>query len=126
MTYDIDKMFNKLKTNDVVNRIVDGLEERREKEILYILYINDLTQTAVTVNIRNEFNIKTLEQIIDDDKIRYEAPTKEQLCNIYFEFINNYKGHDLVFNNVNGSIYRKVKEVSKELNLIIYEYLINR
>lgn len=99
--------------------------KKEEKEILYILYINDLTQTAVTVNTRNEFNIKTLEQIIDDDKTRYEAPTKEQLCNIYFNFINNYKGHDLVFNNVNGSIYRKVKEVSKELNPIIYEYLIN-
>lgn len=124
MTYDIDKMFNKLKTNDAVNRIVDELEERREKEILYILYINDLTQTAVTVNTRNEFNIKTLEQIIDDDKIRYEAPTKEQLCKFYLEFIKNNSGHDLVF-DIDGSIYRKVKEVSKELNPIIYEYLIN-
>ena len=125
MTYDIDKMFNKLKTNDAVNKIVDELEERREKEILYILYINDLTQTAVTVNTRNEFNIKTLEQIIDDDKIRYEAPTKEQLCKFYLEFIKNNSSHDLVF-DIDGSIYRKVKEVSKELNPIIYEYLINR
>lgn len=94
MTYDIDKMFNKLKTNDAVNRIVDELEERREKEILYILYINDLTQTAVTVNTRNEFNIKSLEQIIDDDKIRYEVPTKEQLCKFYLEFIKNNSSHD--------------------------------
>lgn len=101
------------------------IEERREKEILYILYINDLTQTAVTVNTRNEFNIKSLEQIIDDDKIRYEAPTKEQLCKFYLEFIKNNSSHDLVF-DIDGSIYRKVKEVSKELNPIIYEYLINR
>ncbi len=124
MTYDIDKMFNKLKTNDAVNKIVDELEERREKEILYILYINDLTQTAVTVNTRNEFNIKTLEQIIDDDKIRYEAPTKEQLCKFYLEFIKNNRDIDLIV-GITGSIYRKVKEVSKELNPIIYEYLIN-
>ena len=106
------------------NPTLDLIEERREKEILYILYINDLTQTAVTVNTRNEFNIKTLEQIIDDDKIRYEAPTKEQLCKFYLEFIKNNSGHDLVVDIV-GSIYRKVKELSKELNPIIYEYLIN-
>lgn len=96
-----------------------------KKEILYILYINDSTKTAVTVNTGNEFNIKPLEQIIDDDKTRYEAPTKEQLCKFYIEFIRNNSGHDLVF-DIDGSIYRKVKEVSKELNPIIYEYLINR
>lgn len=38
MTYDIDKMFNKLKMNDAVNRIVDELEERRKRNFVYTIY----------------------------------------------------------------------------------------
>jgi hypothetical protein len=119
------ELIDELKNIIRANPTLDLIEERREREVLYILYINDSTQTAVTVNTRNEFNIKTLEQIIDDDKTRYEAPTKEQLCKFYLEFIKNNSGHDLVF-DIDGSIYRKIKKVSKELNFIIYEYLINR
>jgi hypothetical protein len=122
MTYDINKIFNNLKMHDGVNRIIDEIEEMREKEKLYILSIDDLTQTAIVVNKKNKFMLRTLEQIIDDDRTSYVTPTQEEKHVLHLEFIRNASNHDLLIGR-DGSIYKKVKD-TKKLDRIIHDYVL--
>jgi hypothetical protein len=122
MTYDIDKMFNKLKMNDAINRIVDELEERREKEKLYILSIDDLTQIAIVVDKKNRFMLRTLEQIIDDDRTNYVTPTQREKQLLHLEFIKNASNHGLLIGK-DGLIYKKVKDINK-VDRIIHDYVL--
>jgi hypothetical protein len=108
--------------HDGVNRIIDEIEEMREKEKLYILSIDDLTQTAIVVNKKNKFMLRTLEQIIDDDRTSYVTPTQEEKHVLHLEFIRNASNHDLLIGR-DGSIYKKVKD-TKKLDRIIHDYVL--
>jgi hypothetical protein len=122
MTYDINKIFNNLKMHDGVNRILDEIEEMREKEKLYILSIDDLTQTAIVVDKDIQFMLRTLEKIIDDDRTSYVTPTQEEKQLLHLEFIRNASNHDLLI-GTDGSIYKKVKDI-KKLDRIIHDYVL--
>jgi len=122
MTYDINKIFNKLKMHDGVNRIIDEIEEMREKEKLYILSIDDLTQTVIVVNKKNIFMLIKLEQIIDDDRTSYVTPTQKEKHLLHLKFIKDASYHGLLIGK-NGSIYKKVKDV-KEIDRAIHKCIL--
>ena len=93
----------------------------REK---YILFINDLTHIAVLVDNKNNFSLKTMEQIIEDDATKYKPVTKEQRYTLYCQFIKDNPDSGLTI-GTNGSIYKKLFDISHEVDPIIYQRLVS-
>ena len=87
----------------------------------YILYINKVTQIAIVVNNKNNFSLRTLKYIIDDDTTKYKPVTKEHRYTLYCQFIKD-KGFNM---DKDCSIYKRLYDLSSEIDPIIYQSVLS-
>ncbi|HNU60751.1 MAG TPA: hypothetical protein PKL04_00975 [Methanofastidiosum sp.] len=90
----------------------------------YILFFNDLTQIAILVDDKNNFSLKSLEQIINDDTTKYKPVTKEHRYTLYCQFIKDNPDSSLIVDET-GSIYKRLYDLSSEVDPIIFQRLLS-